>query len=312
MHVTLRQLTVFESVARNLSFTQAAEELFLSQPAVSMQIKQLEQNLDVILLDRVGKRVYLTETGREVKATSKRITEQLRELETALDNLKNLKAGKLHLAVASTANYFLPTILAVFKQRLPQISINLNVTNRKYLLAALDNNDVDLVIMGQPPEGLDLEAGVFALNPLVMVAHPDHELAGQAQIPLERLKDETFLVREQGSGTRIAMERFFHEHGVPMKTGMEAGSNEAIKQSIGAGLGLGLLSRDTLAMELRLNYLTILDVVDMPIIRKWHIVHRAGKRLSRSAAVFKEFLLREGETILGGPDRFVIRSKIRG
>lgn len=304
MHVTLRQLTVFESVARNLSFTQAAEELFLSQPAVSMQVKQLEQNLEVVLLDRVGKRVHLTECGREVKATSKRITQQLHELETVLDNLKNLNVGKLHLTVASTANYFLPAILAVFKQRLPKISIALNVTNRKNLLAALDDNDVDLVIMGQPPEDRDLEAGVFAINPLVIVARSDHQLAGQPQIPLQRLKDEIFLVREQGSGTRIAMERFFHEQGIHMKTGMVAGSNEAIKQSVGAGLGLGLLSRDTLAMELRLNYLTILDVIDMPIIRKWHIVHRAGKRLSRSAAVFKDFLLNEGETILGGSERF--------
>ncbi|HED14906.1 MAG TPA: LysR family transcriptional regulator [Gammaproteobacteria bacterium] len=304
MHVTLRQLTVFESVARNLSFTQAAEELFLSQPAVSMQIKQLEQNLEVMLLDRVGKRTYLTESGREVKATCKRITHLLNELETVLDNLKNLKAGKLHLTVASTANYFLPAILAVFKQRLPQISIALNVTNRKNLLEALDDNDVDLVIMGQPPEDRDLEAGVFALNPLVIVANSDHELAAQSRVPLQRLKDEIFLVREQGSGTRIAMERFFHEQGIRMKTGMVADSNEAIKQSVAAGLGLGLLSHDTLAMELQLNYLTILDVIDMPIIRKWHIVHRAGKRLSRSAAVFKDFLLDEGETILGGPDRF--------
>jgi len=304
MHVTLRQLTVFESVARNLSFTLAAEELYLSQPAVSMQIKQLEQNLEAVLLDRVGKRVYLTEAGREVKASCKRITHQLHELETVLDNLKNLKAGKLHLTVASTANYFLPAILAVFKQRLPEISIALDVTNRKNLLDALDDNDVDLVIMGQPPQDRDLESGVFALNPLVIVARSDHELAGQSQIPLQQLRDEVFLVREQGSGTRIAMERFFHEHDLHMKTGMEAGSNEAIKQSVGAGLGLGLLSRDTLAMELRLNYLTILDIIDMPIMRKWHIVHRTGKRLSRSAVEFKKFILNEGEAILGGPDRF--------
>ncbi len=298
MNITLRQLKVFETVAQRLSFTQAAKELFLTQPAVSMQVKQLEEQLGVPLFEQLGKRVFLTKAGQEVYDYSRAINQQLAEMETVLNRLKGVTGGKLNISVASTANYFIPTLLAVFNRRYSNIEISLDVTNRETLLQHLSKNTADLVIMGQPPTELDVEAGAFMDNPLVIVAPPDHPLATQKHIPLKWLQDEVFLVREQGSGTRIAMERFFNEKGIHIKTGMEVGSNEAIKQSVQAGLGFGLLSRDTLEQELSLKRLAILDVAEFPIMRHWYVVHRRGKRLPPVAQAFKKFVLQEAGNLL--------------
>ncbi len=299
VNITLRQLKVFAAVARNLSFTRAAEELCLTQPAVSMQVKQLEGQLNVPLFEQLGKKIFLTDAGREVFQYSRAVTQLLDELETVLENLKGVGHGRLRIAVATTANYFVPTLLGTFCRRFPDVSVSLDVTNREELLGQLAANEVDLVIMGQPPGEMDLEAAPFMDNPLVIVAPPDHPLAGKSKIPLSRLEQETFLVRESGSGTRNAMERFFREHGMSITTGMEVGSNEAIKQSVQAGLGLGLLSRDTLDMELELGRLKVLDVAEFPILRHWFVVHRRGKRLSGAAESFKRFLLQEGANLLG-------------
>jgi DNA-binding transcriptional LysR family regulator len=291
VHLTLRQLKVFESVARHLNYTRAAEELHLTQPAVSMQVKQLEESLRVVLLEQLGKRIHLTEAGSEVLAYARTITQQLDELEAVLNRMKGLSGGRLRISVATTANYFIPTLLGSFSRRYPDVTVSLDVTNRETLLRQLAENTVDLVIMGQPPAEADVEAEPFMDNPLVIVAPPDHPLAGKKKIPLKRLQEETFLVRESGSGTRIAMERFFSERGMKLKTGMEVGSNEAIKQSVQAGLGLGLLSRATIEQELTLKRLVVLDIEDFPIMRHWYVVHRKGKRLSSAAEAFKHFLL---------------------
>lgn len=301
MNITLRQLKVFAAVARNLSFTRAAEELCLTQPAVSMQVKQLESQLDVALFEQLGKKIYLTEAGQEVFHYSRLITQQLEELQTVLENLKGVGHGRLRISVASTANYFVPTLLGTFCTRFPDVTVSLDVTNREALLSQLSENEVDMVIMGQPPAEMDLEAAAFMANPLVVVGPPDHPLVGERDIPLTKLAKETFLVREPGSGTRIAMERFFKEHNIQITTGMEVGSNEAIKQSVQAGLGLGLLSRDTVEMELELGRLAVLDVQEFPILRHWYVVHRRGKRLSAVASSFKEFLLKEAADLLGRP-----------
>ncbi|MHB8453481.1 MAG: LysR family transcriptional regulator [Acidiferrobacterales bacterium] len=295
MNITLRQMKVFESVARNLSYTRAADELFLSQPAVSMQVRQLERQLGVSLFERLGKRIHLTEAGREVYQYSRSIAQQLDEMETLLADLKGLSGGKLRISVASTANYFVPNLLAAFHQRHPGVTVSLDVTNRESLLRQLADNTVDLVIMGQPPPELDVEAQSFMENPLIIVAPPGHPLAHQKKIPLTRLQEETFLVREPGSGTRMAMERFFAERGIRIKTGMEVGSNEAIKQSVQAGLGLGLLSRATIDQELALKRLVILYVAEFPIMRHWYIVHRRGKRLSAAAEAFMRFLRNDAQ-----------------
>jgi DNA-binding transcriptional LysR family regulator len=257
-----------------------------------MQVKQLEEQLDVPLFEHLGKRIHLTEAGQEALTYARAITQQLEELEGVLNRMKGLSGGRLRISVASTANYFIPGLLGTFSRKYPDVTVSLDVTNRETLLRQLAENTVDLVVMGQPPAEADVEAEVFLDNPLVVVAPPDHPLAGSRNIPLSRLQEETFLVREHGSGTRIAMERFFNEHGVKVKTGMEVGSNEAIKQSVQAGLGLGLLSRVTLEQELELKRLAILDVEDFPIMRHWYVVHRRGKRLSAAAEAFKEFLLK--------------------
>ncbi|MEK7759212.1 MAG: LysR family transcriptional regulator [Pseudomonadota bacterium] len=298
MHLTLRQLKVFEAVARHLNYTRAAEELHLTQPAVSMQVKQLEESLGVALFEQLGKRIHLTETGTEVLGYARSITQQLDELEGVLNSMKGLGGGRLRISVATTANYFIPTLLGSFSRRYPDVTISLDVTNRETLLRQLTENTVDLVVMGQPPVEADVEAEAFMDNPLVVVAPLDHPLAKEKRIPLARLQEEIFLVRESGSGTRIAMERFFSERGMRLKTGMEVGSNEAIKQSVQAGLGLGLLSRATIEQELALKRLVVLDVAEFPIMRHWYVVHRKGKRLSATAEAFSRFVLGEARTLL--------------
>jgi DNA-binding transcriptional LysR family regulator len=301
VHLTLRQLNVFEAVARHLNYTRAAEELHLTQPAVSMQVKQLEASLGVALFEQLGKRIHLTETGSEVLGYARSITQQLDELEGILNSMKGLGGGRLRISVATTANYFIPTLLGSFSRRYPDVIVSLDVTNRETLLRQLTENTVDLVVMGQPPAEADVEAQAFMDNPLVVVAPTDHPLAKKQKIPLTRLQEETFLVRESGSGTRIAMERFFSERGMRLKTGMEVGANEAIKQSVQAGLGLGLLSRATIEQELALKRLVVLDVADFPIMRHWFVVHRKGKRLSTAATAFKQFVLMEAGVLLGAP-----------
>lgn len=301
MHITLRQLKVFEAVARLGSFTRAAEELHLTQPAVSMQIRQLEESVGLPLFEQLGKKIYLTLAGQEMHHYCRAIAQQLDEVDRVMAEMKGLQRGRLMIAVASTANYFAPRLLATFSQRYPQATISLDVTNREGLLNHLDANDIDLVIMGRPPEGLDLVAEPFTENPLVVIAAPSHPLVKTAHIPLERLQQETFVVRERGSGTRTAMERFFTEKGVHLTTGMEMSSNEAIKQAVQAGLGLGIVSIHTLELELETKRLAILDVESFPILRHWYVVHRQGKRLSPVAQQFKEFVLKEARGLLKVP-----------
>lgn len=298
MNITLRQLQIFSSVVRQLSFTRAAAELFLTQPAVSMQVKQLETKLGLPLFEQLGKRIFLTEAGNEVANYARAITQQLDEMDAVLNRMKGVGGGKLKISVATTANYFIPSLLGTFMQRYPDIAVSLDVTNRESLLRQLNENVVDLVVMGQPPPEMDLDAGLFMDNPLVIVAPPDHPLAKQKKISLQRLQNEIFLVREPGSGTRVAMERFFSERQIHVMTGMEVGSNEAIKQSVQAGLGLGLLSQVTLEQELSLKRLVVLDVAEFPILRHWYVVHRKGKRLPLSAQAFKKFLLAEGNNTI--------------
>lgn len=299
MNVTFRQLKVFESVARHLSFTQAAQALHLSQPAVSMQIKQLEESAGLPLFEQLGKKIYLTEAGREMYHYSRAIASQLEEAEDVLEQLKGVQRGHLDIAVASTANYFATRLLAAFVKQHEGVTFSLDVTNRESLLRQLEHNEKDLVIMGKPPETLPLEMESFVENPLVVIAAPDHPLAGK-KVSLNRLQQEKFVVREVGSGTRIAMERFFNEHGVSLQTGMEMTSNEAIKQAVEAGLGLGIVSIHTLSLELEAGRLVVLDAEEFPILRHWYVVYRMGKRLSPIAVAFRQFVLSEAENILKG------------
>ncbi|MBX3616014.1 LysR family transcriptional regulator [Nitrosomonas sp.] len=297
-HVTLRQLKVFESVARHLSYSRAAEELHLTQPAVSMQIKQLEDNISLPLFEQLGKRIYLTNAGHELYQYSRAIAQQLSDMEVALDELKGMERGKLNIAVVTTANYFAPHLLAKFCQRYPGVTVSLNVSNRETVLKQLADNLIDLAIMGQPPENLDIESESFMENPLVVVAPPSHPLCQEHDIPVKRLANETFLVRESGSGTRSAMERFFSAHKIKINKGMETDTTEAIKHAVQAGMGLGIMSRHTVELELETKRLKILDVQGLPIVRYWHVVNRKNKRLSSIANAFKDFLLKEAEKLM--------------
>lgn len=298
LHLTLRQLKVFESVARHLSYSRAADELHLTQPAVSMQTKQLEDNIGLPLLEQLGKRIYLTEAGRELYQYSRSIAQQLSDMEVALDELKGMERGKLNISVVTTANYFAPHLLAKFCQRYRGVTVSLNVSNREAVLKQLADNLIDLAIMGQPPENLDIDSESFMENPLVVVAPSDHPLCKERFIPVKRLAREIFLVREPGSGTRSAMERFFAAHKIAINKGMETDTTEAIKQAVQAGMGLGIMSLHTVELELETNRLKILNVQGFPIVRYWYVVNRKNKRLSSVANAFREFLLKEAEKLM--------------
>lgn len=296
MHLTLRQLNIFQAVANHASFTRAAEELHLTQPAVSMQIKQLEDNVGLPLFEHLGKSLFLTDAGEELLGYCQRISQQIREAEDAFASMKSLSTGKLKITVASTANYFAATLLAAFSREHPDIGISLKVTNREQLLKDLKCNDCDLVIMGKPPAELDVTSTVFMENPLVVIAPINHPFCCQKKIPLKAIAKEPMVVREKGSGTRFAIERFFDSHKLTLNVAAEMSASEAIKQAVSAGLSLGIVSKHTIELELEAKKLCVLDVEDMPIIRNWYLVHRNDKRLSPIALAFQEYLLNYGQS----------------
>lgn len=289
-HSTMRQFEVFEAIARLGSFTRAAEELFLTQPTVSMQIKKLTDAIGLPLFEQVGKKIYLTDAGRELHQTCRGLFDHLSRFEMAIADMKGLKKGTLRLAVVTTAKYFAPRLLGPFCQQHPGIEVSLKVSNRERVLERLADNQDDLYILGQPPEELEAVAEPFLENPLVVLAPIDHPLAGEKKISLARLAEEPFLMREPGSGTRMAAERLFATHGLTMKVRMELGSNEAIKQAIVGGLGVSVLSQHTLALDAPMGQLSILNVEGFPIERYWYVASPIGKQLSVVARTFLDYL----------------------
>ena len=285
------QLKAFHAVAVHGGFSRAAEALGLTQPAVSMQVRQLEEELGLPLFEKLGRGITLTEAGQELVPYSQGINRSLRELQDVMESLKGVSRGRLSVAVASTVNYFAPRLLAAFHRAYPGIALSLDVTNREQLVRLLEANAVDVVLMGQPPEGVEVESEAFMDNPLVVVAPPDHPLAGRRDIPLARMAEEVFVLREPGSGTRQAMDRFFSDQGIAIQRGMQMTRNEAIKQSVRAGLGLSVVSVHTIELELATGKLVVLDVTGFPIRRQWYLVYRKGKRLSPSARAFRQFVL---------------------
>ena len=292
MNFTLRQLEIFQLVAKHLSFTKAAEELFLSQPAVSGQVKQLENAVGLELYEQLGRKIYLTEAGKLIFDFSKSVNSKIKDVEREINNLKGIDGALLRISVGSTVNYFAARLLSNFCQQHTGVRLQLDVTNRATLIEKLEGNDTDLVLMGSLPDDLDLVVEPFMKNPLVIIAPPTHPLVGEKHIPLRKLKDDKLLMREVGSGTRIAMEQFFLEKkNFKLISTIEMNSNEAIKQSVEAGLGLGIVSIHTIELEQEVGRLKILDVRHFPINREWYIVHRKGKRLSAAAKLFKQFIL---------------------
>lgn len=295
--VTLHQLRVFEAAARHNSFTRAAEELYLTQPTVSIQVKQLTKAVGMPLFEQVGKKLFLTEAGKELNLASQEIFERLSQLEMTMANLQGMKQGSLRLAVITTAKYFVPRLLGSFCKRYPGIKISLKVTNHERLLDRLHGNCDDLYILSRPPVGEDIKVQAFLDNPLVVMAPADHPLAGQINIPLERLAQEPFIMRETGSGTREAAEQLFVQKGVTMDVKLDLGSNEAIKEAIVAGLGVSVLSYHTLTSLGKTPRLVVLDVQGFPIHRQWNIIHPQGKQLSVVAQTFLDYLLAESRVL---------------
>jgi len=298
MHLTLRQLQCFSAVAKRLSFTRAADELHLTQPAVSMQIRQLELQAGMAVTEQIGRQVHLTEAGKEIYRYARSILQQVDEMDDVLDKLKGLAGGHLQIAAISSANYFAPRLLGTFHQRFPDVTVSMDVTNQTAVLRHVVANDVDMAIMGQPPDDPQIEATPFMDNPLIIVAPPDHRLAKRKRISLTELEKETFLTREPGSGTRGAMHRFFRQHKLKLTTGMKMGSLSGIKQGVQAELGLGLLPRGAVEVELMLGHLVELPFRELPIPRHWYVVMHKGKRLSAAADSFRALLIEEAVELL--------------
>jgi DNA-binding transcriptional LysR family regulator len=272
-HVSLRQLRVFETAATLGSFSRTAEVLHLTQPGVSMHIKALETGAGLALFERMGKKLAVTEAGQELLTRAREVLRALKDAEDVLDGLKGLRRGRIDLAVVSTAKYFVPRLLARFGRDYPQLEIRLAVNNRDSVIQQLTANEIDLAIMGRSPQSLDTIAEAFAENPHVIIAAPSHPLAARRRIPVETVAKEVFVVREPGSGTRLAMQKFFDDHRVPCKVGMEMASNETIKQAVMAGMGVSFLSRHTIDLEFQTRRLAVLDVRGSPVIRLWLVEH---------------------------------------
>ncbi|MGF1480313.1 MAG: LysR substrate-binding domain-containing protein [Cyanophyceae cyanobacterium] len=292
---TLHQLAVFEATARHGSFTRAAEELFITQPTVSSQIKQLSKSIGLPLFEQIGKRLYLTEAGKELLATCQSIFEQLDNFEMKVADLKGTKQGKLRLSVITTAKYFVPRILGSFCQQYPGIDVSLEVVNHQQIQRRMMENEDDLYVLSHPPEEIDLCSEPFLDNPLVVLAPKDHPLAGQPDIPIRKLDGESFIMREQGSGTRAAVQKLFARHKVSVRVKLELGSNEAIKQAIAGGMGISVLSQHTLISERLTGDFAVLDVQHFPIKRRWYVTYLADKQLSVIAQTFLEYLLEKSQ-----------------
>jgi DNA-binding transcriptional LysR family regulator len=291
VNITLRQLRIFEAVARYASISRAAADLHLTQPAVSMQVKQLEDQIGLPLIDQIGKKLCLTEAGMELCRHATRITAQIVDLNAAMDQFRGLERGVLRLAVVSTAIYFLPSMIAAFSKEHPGVRVSLQVVNRDAVLTAMADNRADLAITGQPPEHVDIAAQYFMDNPLVVIAAPGHALARSGPVALARLEEETLLLREPGSGTRAMIERHFAANNLSYRPGCELSSNEALKQAVQAGLGIGIVPAQTLELELETRRLVVLPVEGFPIIRQWFILQRRDKRPSGAAEAFRALLL---------------------
>ena len=290
---TLHQLKVFETVARHGSFTRAAEELSITQPTVSSQVKQLTKAIGLPLFEQIGKSLYLTDAGQELLLTCQDIFERLNNFQMAVADLKGMKQGQLKLAVITTAKYFVPRLLGSFCQKYPNIDVTLKVTNHKTIQQRMLNNEDDLYIVSNPPQEIDLFSKPFLDNPLVVVANKNHHLAHKSRISLTSLDGEAFIMREKGSGTREAVLNLFNQNNISVKVRLELGSNEAIKQAIAGGLGISVLSEHCLTSEGKSGELTILNVEHFPIERRWYVTHLAGKKLSTIASSFLDYLLEE-------------------
>ena len=298
-NATLRQLRVFAAAARHQSFGKAAEELHLTPPAVSMQIRELEQHVGLPLFDRSGRQVALTVTGEYLLVYVRKVLATLKDAEDAIARFRGLETGRVSIGMVSTAKYFVPRLLTQFRQEHPAIEVKLAVGgNREQLVALLRASEVDLAIMGRPPRELATRAEPFAVHPHAVVTAPDHPLLRIGHAPASLLNNYEFIIRETGSGTRAAMEKFFADHRLQPRVAMEMTSNETIKQAVMAGMGVSFLSLHTIGLERRAGLLSVPDIEGLPVLKRWYVVNNLSKTLSPAAEAFRYFILEEGERFL--------------
>jgi DNA-binding transcriptional LysR family regulator len=297
-NATLRQLRVFESAARHLSLTRAAEELHLTPPAVSIQIRQLEGHAGAPLFERAGRGLRLTQAGEEVLSRTREILAHIRDAEEAIAGLESLERGLLSVAVINAGDYFFPWLVAGFRDSHPGIRVRIAVGNRDELLERLSAHEVDLAVMSHPPTDPVFSAEPFAPHPHVIVAAPGHRLAGKRAVSIERIAVEPLITREPGSATRFAMEQAFAESNVVPRIEMEIASNETIKQAVAAGFGLGFLSAHAVQQELALGRLAVIAVKGFPVMRQWYVVHRRDRRLPPITGAFRRFVVQEGAKLI--------------
>lgn len=297
-HATLRQLKVFESAARHLSFARAAEELHLTPPAVSLQIAALEREAGAPLFERLGRRLHLTQAGRALLRSAAVILAQLREAEETLASLRGIEGGLLNCGVISAGDYFFPGLLARFCSRHRGVRVALSVCNREELLRRLDHNQIDMAVMSQPPEGGEFEAQAFASHPIVVIAAPRHPLAGKRRVPLAAVAREPFIAREHGSLTRQVMDETLRRARLRPRLAFEVASNETVKQAAASGFGVAFVSAHAIGLEVAAKRLAVLDVADFPVRRKWFTVHRRGKHLPAVALAFTHYLAQDGESAI--------------
>ena len=292
MNLTFRQLRLFLALADTGSVSAAARTLHVTQPTASMQLKEITQSVGMPVYEVVGKRVFLTEAGRELAETARAIAGEWEALRQKFDAMRGLTRGRLRVALVNTAQYFMPRLLGGFCQQHPEIDISLQVLNRDGVVARLRDNLDDLYIMSMPPVDIELDDDVFMPNPLLLVASAVHPLAKKRKLAIEKLSAERFILRESGSGTRMATEQLFSAQGFRPGLRMELGSNEAIRQAVAAGLGVAVLSRHALDSGQNSDEVVPLDVQGFPLHSQWHVVSPKGKRLSPIASVFRDHLLR--------------------
>jgi LysR family transcriptional regulator, low CO2-responsive transcriptional regulator len=297
-NATFRQLRVFNEVARHLSFVRASEQLHLTPPAVTMQVKELEGHVGMALFERKGKQVSLTTAGEYMLVYARKILATLKDAEDAAARLQRAEVGILTIGMVGTAKYFLLQLLAEFRTRHPGVDLRIAMGNRDQLVKMLQNSEVDIAVMGRPPKELQTRAEPFAAHPHVFVAAPDHPLVARGLITAEDLLPYEFIVREKGSGTRAAMERFFSDVKLEPRLNMQLNSNETLKQAVMAGLGLGFLSLHTIGLELSQGLIALLNVEEGPVVRAWNVVHTQSKLLSPAAEAFRYFVLERGEAHL--------------
>jgi DNA-binding transcriptional LysR family regulator len=297
LRASFRQLQVFESVARHKSFTRAAEELFITQSTVSIQLKQLSDNLGVPLLEQLGKKIYITPAGESLLAHCKKIFSELNEMERDISGFLEKPQGRLRVSSTVTAQFFLPRVLGAFAKCYPEVDVSLQISDRPTIMERFANNQDDLYVLGRIPEDMDIKVIPFVENPLVLIASPDHPLANEKAIAFERIMKEPFLLREPGSTTLKEIEIFCRDAKIEINQKMILGGNEAIKQGVMGGLGISILSQFTVVLEQRLGLIAVLDVEGFPLQRQWYIGYPSGKQSSLASQVFLDFVRDQGRDI---------------